>query len=189
MTTKIITTNPLIRTKYVNLVSTTYIGRSKKVEEWVSIERVDNQKAVMVVALIPGISSLVITKEYRVPIQNYEWGFPAGLIEPGHTIEETVIKELKEETGLDVQRFIRPVSPFVYNSPGLTNESISIAYVEASGEISKDYLEELEDISTFIYSRASVQQLMAEAMELNSSVFIGAKAWLIFERFVKYGEV
>ncbi|KKL71366.1 hypothetical protein LCGC14_2095660, partial [marine sediment metagenome] len=49
---------------------------------------------------------LVVTKEYRVPIGGCEYGFPAGLIDSGMTIEETVKKELKEETGLDLVKII-----------------------------------------------------------------------------------
>ena len=32
-----------------------------------------------------------------------KWGFPGGAIELGETAEETAVRELKEETGLDVE--------------------------------------------------------------------------------------
>ena len=116
-------------------------------------------------------------------------GCPAGLIDPGQSIEETAKRELKEETGLDVVRFIRPVTPMVYNSAGMTNEAVSYAFVEATGELSQKNLESSEDIEAFLYSRASVQQLLADALDPKNNILIGAKAWLIFERFVKYGDI
>lgn len=179
-------------TRFLNLVTTSYQDKNGKGATWISAERPNGQNAVVIVALKQDNLNnplLVIIKEYRVPIQGYEWGMPAGLIDPGQNIKETAIRELKEETGLDVVRFIRPVTPIVFNSPGMTNEGVSFAFVEASGELSDTGLHASEDISAFTYSRAAVAQLLAEAMEPDSKVLIGAKSWLIFERFVKYGDI
>jgi hypothetical protein len=77
----------------------------------------------------------------------------------------------------------------VFNSAGLTSEAVSYAFVEASGALSKDNLESSEDISAFLYSRAAVQSLLADAMDPVNKILIGAKAWLIFQRFVKYGDI
>lgn len=41
-----------------------------------------------------------IIKEYR-PASGYIWSFPAGQLEGDEPIENAVIRELKEETGLD----------------------------------------------------------------------------------------
>jgi len=188
----ILSKQDVAQTKFLNLVTITYRDKNEKISTWVSAERPGNQNAVVIVAIVKPESSdsrLVVTKEYRVPIMGYEYGTPAGLIDIGQGIEETTVRELKEETGLDVVRFIRPVTPFVYNSPGLTNEAVSFAFVEAEGEVSQSQLQDSEDITTGLYSRAAVQAFLADALELNTDIMIGAKAWLIFERFVKYGDI
>ncbi len=46
---------------------------------------------------------LVLVKEFRVPVGGYVIGFPAGLLEAGEGLEETVRRELLEETGLEIE--------------------------------------------------------------------------------------
>jgi ADP-ribose pyrophosphatase YjhB (NUDIX family) len=42
-----------------------------------------------------------------------EWSIPGGLIELGETVRDAVIREAKEETGLDVEIFVdRPIDAF-----------------------------------------------------------------------------
>jgi len=128
-------------------------------------------------------SKLVVIKEFRIPLKDYEYGLPAGLIEPDQTIKQTAIMELKQETGLDVHNFITEPSPIVYNSAGWTDEGCSIVYVEAIGTLSKEYQEDSEDIDPFLMSKEEIKKLMDDARA--KKVKIGAKAWLVFENFIK----
>jgi ADP-ribose pyrophosphatase len=193
---KILNKQNVAETKFLNLVVTTYEDKKGKQKEWVSAERPGDQKAVVIVAIVPGgnlwIPSnprLVVIKEFRVPLQGYEIGLPAGLIDPGHNIKETAVKELKEETGLDVVKFIRPPTPFVFNSPGITSEAISFAFVEAKGDISGEHLENSEDITTFLYTKEQIKTLLEAAADPGQHLMIGAKSWLIFEEFAAYGTI
>jgi ADP-ribose pyrophosphatase len=181
----------LASTKFLNLVETTYKNKIGKLSTWLSAERPNNQNAVVIIALVHDEHKepcLVVIKEYRVPIQGYEWGLPAGLIEPGHSPEATVIKELTEETGLNVSTFTRPISPAVFNSPGLTNEAVYYAFVYADGKLDDSKTEESEDITSYLMTRQEVQSLLRQA-EHDPKIMIGAKAWLIFTRFVEHGDL
>ncbi len=78
-----------------------------------------------------------------------QWGFPGGAIEPGETPEMAAVREVREETGLDV-----PVSRLigVYTDPDITYpngdraQSIVIAYAlqVTGGELLCDRDETLE---------------------------------------------
>ncbi|NQU66008.1 MAG: NUDIX hydrolase, partial [SAR324 cluster bacterium] len=79
---------------------------------------------------------MVVIEEFRVPLGGYQFGFPAGLVDEGETIQETTKRELFEETGLNVTAFLRE-SPPVYSTSGLSDESVVMVYVECDGEPSK----------------------------------------------------
>jgi 8-oxo-dGTP pyrophosphatase MutT (NUDIX family) len=55
----------------------------------------------------PTIVAAVVTSDQGVLLGRRNdgrplWTFPAGAMEPGETVEETAIRECREETGLDV---------------------------------------------------------------------------------------
>lgn len=168
-------------TKFLNLIQTIFTDKKGQKKTWFWAQRPNSQNAVVIVATVG--DKIVVTKEFRVPISGYEIGLPAGLIDPGYDIKTTVIKELKEETGLDVVKFIKEPSPIVFNSAGLTDEGCSIAYVEAAGAISNTNLQDSEDIEAYLLTKNQVKELMNRAKQ-NHNIYIGAKAWLVFDKFV-----
>ena len=125
---------------------------------------------------------LVVTKEFRVPIWDYEYGFPAGLIDDGEDVEQTVSRELKEETGLELVR-IKHISSPVYSSAGLTDESCHMVLVEARGEVSNEGLEDSEDIEVLLLDVLGIEALLA------SDKKIAAKAWGLLHHYVISGKI
>lgn len=172
---KFISEHILNKTKWLVFKTLSYLDKNGNVKNWDMVSRVNNQAAVMIVPIYG--NQIVVIKEFRAPINNYEYGFPAGLIDPGETVEQAVVRELKEETGLDVIDILT-VSPPVYNSSGLTDEAISIAYVKVGGNLSKQKLQEDEDIETKILTRMQVAKLLKDKTKC-----FGAKSWIILNDF------
>jgi len=188
MKQKILKTAQITDHKWMNLFKVAYRNSKGNPCNWIFASRKKDpfkNKSADAVVIIPVINTLegrklVVTKEYRAPINDYEYGFPAGLIDPGMTIDETVAKELKEETGLDLVS-IGDKSNQVFSSAGLSDESVIMVFVEASGEISDKYQEDTEDIEAFLYNIDDIRELLA------SDKKIGAKGWAILYYYSKIG--
>ncbi|MCG8709681.1 ADP compounds hydrolase NudE [Brenneria sp. 4F2] len=64
--------------------------------------RPSGREAVMIVPIID--DELVLIREYAVGIEQYELGFPKGLIDPGETVFEAANRELMEEAGFGAEQ-------------------------------------------------------------------------------------
>lgn len=60
------------------------------------------EKTKVVLGLIQKGGQFVIIKR-RKPLLHLEWAFPGGIIKPGETEEQAVIREVQEEVGMDVE--------------------------------------------------------------------------------------
>lgn len=174
---EIINKEILNSSKYLNFLRTKFRNQKNETDYWYSVERPNSGKTVIVAALHN--DKLVVTREFRVAIGDYEWGIPAGLVDDDESPEQTARRELMEETNLIVDQIIG-YTPYLYNSAGLTNEVASIVYCRASGIPGQSGNEKDEEIQSYLMDKAEVLKLM-----LDPSKKFSAKAYLIFERFVK----
>lgn len=187
---KIVNNEILQKTPFLNFNNTTYEDRHGELKHWVWAQRPNERKAVVIAAVVdngmvevgPKIYErdlrLVVTKEFRVPISDYEFSLPAGLIDENESIEETANREFFEETNLKIKRIIQ-TSPFVFNSPGITDESIAIVFCEAEGEPLTQNNEASEEIEIIIADKNKIQEILDDPKNK-----IDAKSWIIFNQFV-----
>jgi ADP-ribose pyrophosphatase len=126
---------------------------------------------------------LVMVKEFRVPIGDYSFALPAGLLEPGESIEDTARRELLEETGLEVTTVKRVTQP-LYSSSGLTDEAVAIAFVDARATLTKPKLDASEDLQVVLLDFADVCRLCDDR-----SARIDAKAWLTLHMYQQMGQL
>lgn len=138
-----------------------YIASRRKMEELTCVTgEHDKCDAVMVVPQFTN-GDLILLKQYRKAVADYIFEFPAGLVDPGETIEETATRELKEETGLDVLAMELYMKPS-YSSVGMTDECVAVYKAIVDGEISLDYKSENEDIEVVILKPYDIPKLLEE---------------------------
>ncbi|MBU3129369.1 NUDIX hydrolase [Clostridium tagluense] len=189
----------LADTKYLKLYNAEYINKNGKPRNWTIASRKDlntlknnyfnaaedNIDAVIIVATYVDKAThatedkLVVIKQFRIPLNDYVYEIPAGLIDPGEDFETTVKRELKEETGLDlIQIDYNKTKSKAYISTGMTDESAALVYCTCLGKISKDYLEPDEDIEIMLLSRQEAKNL------ITSKEKIDIKALLAIQNFI-----
>ncbi|MCB2289294.1 NUDIX hydrolase [Clostridium sp. CS001] len=197
MSIKNITT--LADTKYLKLYNAEYINKSGKSRNWSIASRKDLDTlkntyfngsedqidAVIIVATYVDKAThtaddqLVVIKQFRVPLNDYVYEIPAGLIDCGEDFETTVRRELKEETGLDLLDIdYNKTKAKAYISTGMTDESVALVYCTCNGQVSKDYLEPDEDIEVILLSRQEAKIL------ISSNEKIDIKAFLAIQNFI-----
>ncbi|NCB51121.1 MAG: NUDIX hydrolase [Clostridia bacterium] len=101
---------------------------------------------------------MLLIREFRLELNREIFGLPAGLIDPGETPEEAAVRELKEETGLDLVE-IRDVMPPSYSAVGLSNEKAICVIGVADGIIAPDR-NTGEEINAAWYSRDELRELV-----------------------------
>lgn len=141
-------------------------------------------EAVFIVPLLvtPDGSRLVVTREFRVPLGDYEYSFPAGLMEPGEEVSETIRRELAEETGLLLTKILM-LGPPVVSTAGLSDESAVIAFVECTGTPHGDDRDGLEEIEVLLLDFNQVVALRKSAVKFS------AKAWSLLLVFEALGRI
>jgi len=82
------------------------------------------------------------------------WGFPKGHIEPGESDEETAIREVYEETGLNIKILPGFVKKSEYTIQGKIEKSVSIFLAETDETQYTLQEEEIEECDWFGYDDA-----------------------------------
>ncbi|AGX43561.1 ADP-ribose pyrophosphatase [Clostridium saccharobutylicum] len=141
----------------------------------------DCDDAVVVVALHKPSNKLVIIKQFRIPINSYVYELTAGLIDPGEDAKMTIERELMEETGLKVVEVIKVINK-LYLSPGMTDESVMMAYCTCEGEINDKNLEDDECIEAMLISQEESRKLLERNEKMD------AKCFTILQSYALLGE-
>ncbi|MDO5346664.1 MAG: NUDIX hydrolase [Lachnospiraceae bacterium] len=107
---------------------------------------------------------VVLVRQYRYPLGGYIYEFPAGLVEPGEDFHAAGIRELREETGLEfLPKQVDPMyeKPF-YTTIGMTDECCAMVFGEARGSVSREGLEDSEDLEIILADRQEVRRILKE---------------------------
>ena len=140
-------------------------SRARSAAELKLSTRVNKADGVIIYALYgQARDRVVLIRQYRYSIADYIYEFPAGLVDEGEDFHEAGIRELKEETGLTFHPL--EVDP-MYSRPyfttiGMTDESCAAVYGTADGRISREGLEDSEEIEVVLADRKEIRRILKE---------------------------
>lgn len=108
---------------------------------------------------------IVMLRQYRYPLDDYLYELPAGLIDTGETPEESAIREMKEETGMDFEVYENGNASYrrpFFMGAGFTDESCQAVFGFASGSISREDMEDTESIQVLLVDKQEAERILAE---------------------------
>ena len=189
---KIIDSSVVSRSKFVTVVAVHYEDRKGHPKNWHMVTRHEPPKcisgaihhpdAVIIVPYHRVEDKLVVIREFRIPVGDYQYGFPAGLLDPGEDLTNAAGRELHEETGLDLVRVCRH-SPAIFSSAGITDEAVAMVFAEVEGTPGTHHNEDSEEIEVFLMDRDGLRELLGR-----DGIVFGARSWLVMDAFVRMGK-
>jgi ADP-ribose pyrophosphatase len=143
-----------------------YVASRAKDESELKIRTGENHPDGVIIYSIygPKRDKVVLIRQYRFCIGEYVYEFPAGLVDRGEDYRQAAVREMHEETGLTFSP-IQADEMFEaarFTTAGLTDESCCMVYGYASGEPSRKYLEEGEDIQIILADRDEIRRILKE---------------------------
>lgn len=192
---KIIDFKKLTDRKWLNLFDVSYFDKNGKRKLWQVATRdsvprcitgnFNQPDAVLMIPFHRSEQKLAIIREYRVPLAGYQYEFPAGLVDEGESLEDASKRELKEETGLDLTHIHR-ISPILYSTAGMTDESLVLVYCDCEGTPSSIENQGTEDIEVYLVTPAEAEKLLHDtSQKMDVKTWLGLSHWLNIRYFMQ----
>ncbi len=143
-----------------------------------TLEELQNKvpNAVVMVLTDESGERILVNREYRMAMAQWIYNFPAGLIDPGETPEESARRELWEETGLRLTQ-IRDVLDNSYSAVGFANERNICVFGTAEGDFRKS-TSDAEEIVPGWYTKEEIKALLrAEPFAARTQAYCYAWAY------------
>ena len=187
----------LSETKFLSLYDASYENKKGANKHWTIASRKDlntlkeqffhgkEEKidAVIIAALHKESKKLVIIKQFRIPLNDYVYELPAGLVDDNENMEATATRELKEETGFElIEINLDKSRKKVYASAGMTDESVTMVYCTCQGEITDKFLEDDEDIKAILVSQEEAREMLKKEDKMD------IRAFMTLQSFADFGE-
>ena len=150
------------------------VSRNRNIQ---TLEELQNKVPDSVVMILTDETGerILLNREYRMAMAQWLYNFPAGLIDPGETPEESARRELWEETGLSITR-VDDILDNSYSAIGFSNERNICVFGTAAGEFRKS-TSDAEEIISGWYTKEEVRKLLrSEAFAARTQAYCCAWA-------------
>ena len=117
-----------------------------------------NADAVVIIVTDESGERILVDREFRLAPGHWVYNFPAGLIDPGETPQESAVRELWEETGLELYE-INDFLGISCSAVGFSNETNVCVVGKARGEFHQS-TSTVEEIEAAWYTKAEIRQLL-----------------------------
>ena len=173
---------PLAEGKFLRLELIEFTDEKGKKRSWEAVRRTGGRGAALIIPRLVPDNAFVLIRQFRAPAGKYVVEFPAGLVDPGESPEQTAPRELYEETGYEgrVVRCLKPGS----SSPGMSGECVTMVLMEIDAERYRNappaaHPEENEHIEVFTVPAEKMPELLAERRALGDGIDAKIQAFLL----------
>ena len=150
------------------------ISRNRNIQ---TLDDLQNRKPDSVIMILTDQSGehILVCREYRMAMAQWIYNFPAGLIDPGETPEQSAKRELWEETGLRLVH-IDDVLGNSYSAVGFSNERNTCVFGIADGEFRKSTSDNEEIIPGWFTKEEMRKLLLTEPFAARTQAYCYAWA-------------
>ena len=141
-------------------------------------EVVEHDDCVAIVA-VDDKDNVLLVKQFRKPVEKELLEIPAGGIDPGETPEDSVRREMREETGFLPQKVVK-LGGF-YSSPGFSTEYLHL-YRATDLVHSPLQAEDTENISLVRQPLKEIPQLIASGAIVDAKSIAGLLTFLEYRK-------
>mgnify|MGYP001036141636 CR=1 FL=1 len=143
-----------------------YMASRSSNPETLKINTHENTPDGVIIYGVHGVNKdkVVLVKQYRYPIDDYIYEFPAGLVEPNEKIKDAAVREFYEETGLTLSpiEVLDGYSKPFFTTIGMTDESCGTIYGYCDGVPTNIHQESSEDIQIVLADREECKRILKE---------------------------
>ena len=121
---------------------------------------------------------VLLIRSWRYPIQQEGWEIPCGSVETGEDPAAAAVREVKEETGLDVNSAVLLCQ--FYPSNGMSDQKVHV--FEGKAEESEWSLDEREVEEARWFAPESLHQMLGSGQIQCGISQLGLRTWLMKRR-------
>ena len=174
---KILNTEDVTESPWIKLKRIVYENNDGQLLRWDYIERVNAQSSVLVMARFKESGDLIFTRQYRVIMDRYVIGFPAGVLAEDEDVADCALRELEEETGY-TGNIIQISSRLTLNSALIRETAFCVVVeLEEGAEPKKQRLEPAEQIEVHRVKQDELEDFFEQATARGD--IVGGGPWYL----------